>query len=127
MKLSQIDWTDGKQYKGYYLYGTAKIWTVKSGSLVNSLGDITEIYPLEIISEIDFEPWVDWSKVKVDTKLLVSNNGTQWDKRYFAKYEDGKIYCFMHGATSWSIKADYEISIWKYAKLAESEANNDTK
>lgn len=121
MKLWELDWTDGKQYKGVLPYYCGQIWTVKDGSLVNTLGNITEIYNLEIISQIDFEPWVDWSKVEVDTKLLVSNNGTQWDKRYFAKCEDDKIYCFIHGATSWSIKADFETSIWKYAKLAEGE------
>lgn len=29
------------------------------------------------------EPPVDWSKVEVDTKVLVSDSGNHWSKRYF--------------------------------------------
>ena len=63
---------------------------------------------------------VDWSKVAVDTPILVSNNGDYWRRRYFAKYENGMVYAFDGGKTSWSNQWS-EPSIWKYAKLAESE------
>ena len=65
------------------------------------------------------ESEVDWSKVKVDTPLLVRNyiNG-EWSKRYFAKYEDGKVYAWLNGRTSWNETGVYA---WKYAKLAEDE------
>ena len=122
MKLWELDWTEGKQYRNLCAGNSHTIYTVEKRNLVGANGfTIHAEYRTSELADIDFEPWVDWSKVEVDTKLLVSNNGTQWDKRYFAKCEDDKIYCFMHGATSWSIKADFEISIWKYAKLAESE------
>ena len=64
---------------------------------------------------------VDWSKVKVDTPLLVRNyiNG-EWSKRYFAKYEDGKVYTWINGRTSWNETGIYA---WEYAKLAESEVD----
>lgn len=64
---------------------------------------------------------VDWSKVKVDTPLLVRNyiNG-EWSKRYFAKYEDGKVYAWLNGRTSWN---ETSIYAWKYAKLAENEVD----
>lgn len=120
MMLWEIDWTDGKQYKGYHPYHTEQIWTVKDGSLVNTLGSITELYNLEIISQFDFEPWVDWSKVAIDTKVTVSDEGQYWYKSYFAKYEDGKIFVFPQGGTSWS-KNDSRPLAWKYAKLAEGE------
>ena len=65
------------------------------------------------------EPEVDWSKVKVDTPILVKQgkNG-EWLERHFAKYENGDVYAWVDGQTSWT-GAD-EIK-WKYAKLAESE------
>ena len=122
MKLSQIDWTEGKQYKAYYLYYTEKIWTVKGGALVNSLGDITEIYTLEIISEIDFEPCIDWLKIAVDTKILVrDDNDETWNKKHFARFENNKILTFWTGCTSWTHPSGTSLTPWKYAKLAESE------
>lgn len=70
------------------------------------------------------EPQVDWSKVKVDTPILVREGiGCEWMRRYFAKYEheNGKVYTWNDGRTSWNAK--YAIS-WEYAKLL-GEANND--
>ena len=65
------------------------------------------------------EPEVDWSKVEVDTPILVrdSEDG-EWVKRHFAEYEGGKIYAWAGGKTSWTEDCD---TGWKYAKLAESE------
>ena len=65
------------------------------------------------------EPEVDWSEVKVDAPILVrqGNNG-RWLERHFAKYENGDVYAWVDGQTSWT-GAD-EIK-WKYAKLAENE------
>ena len=66
------------------------------------------------------EPKVDWSKVEVDTPILVRNSDIEiWERRHFAKFEDGKIYTWYGGRTSWS--SDDRIVDWKYAKLAESE------
>lgn len=64
------------------------------------------------------EPQVDWSKVKVDTPILVSNRKKdgEWYKRYFAKYENGKVYTFSDGCTSWT--ANMTCS-WSCAKLYE--------
>lgn len=68
------------------------------------------------------EPEVDWSKVKVDTPILVrKNEDKEWVNRYFAKFEDGKVYAWMCGATSWTVDDEYDVTFWKYAKLAESE------
>ena len=51
---------------------------------------------LDEILQMEFEEIVnvDWSKVQVDTKILVSGDGKDWYRRYFAKYENGFIYAF---------------------------------
>jgi hypothetical protein len=67
---------------------------------------------------------VDWSKISVDTKVLVRNSKYgEWHRRYFAKYEDGWVYCFDNGANSWNSN---EISLWKYCKLAEEPSDKVT-
>lgn len=68
------------------------------------------------------EPEVDWSKVKVDTPILVKDTKDgEWIKRYFAKFEGGQIYAWGDGATSWTANDECDATYWKYAKLAESE------
>lgn len=71
------------------------------------------------------EPQVDWSRVPVDTPVLVTDRKdaaeSEWKKRYFAKYENGMVYTWANGATSWSGEI---VSSWMYAKLAESEEVN---
>lgn len=68
------------------------------------------------------EPEVDWSKVEVDTPILVTDDvRSKWFKRYFAKFEDRKVYTWQDGATSWTADGEYNVNYWKYAKLAESE------
>lgn len=68
------------------------------------------------------EPEVDWSKVKVDTPILVRNyESGDWTKRYFAKFVDGKVYAWIGGATSWSADGELDVTSWNCAKLAESE------
>lgn len=62
---------------------------------------------------------VDWSTVEVDTPILVKmKQGTEWEKRHFAKYENGKVYAWGCGRTSWSYYPD-EVSAWDMAKLPE--------
>ena len=64
------------------------------------------------------KPEVDWSKVEVDTPILVRDNeNTEWIKRHFAKYENGDVYAWRDARTSWT--ANGEKLIWKYAKLLE--------
>lgn len=62
---------------------------------------------------------VDWSKVPVDTPVLISNDKKIWFKRYFARYEDGKVYCWLNGKTSWTAECEFSTGHWDYAKLAE--------
>ena len=65
------------------------------------------------------EPEIDWSKVNVDTPILVGEGDGDWVKRYFAEYKDGIVYAWCGGSTSWD--ANNMMMSWKYAKLAENE------
>lgn len=68
------------------------------------------------------EPEVDWNQVEVDTPILVRDSeNTEWLKKYFAKYENGHVYVWNLGRTSWTAPNDKSVSAWQYAKLAESE------
>lgn len=65
------------------------------------------------------EPPVDWSKVAVDTPILIRDSSfSEWGKRYFAKYENGIVYAWSNGTTSWS---GDRCTPWKLAKLPEKE------
>lgn len=67
-------------------------------------------------------PPVDWSKVAVDTPILVKDSKEDmWEKRHFAKYEDNTVYAWYRGTTSWSACKSDDILAWKMAKLAEGE------
>ena len=73
--------------------------------------------------ELDFEEIADWSKVAVDAKILVrQHNDKEWTERHFAKYEDGKIYAWKDGRTSFTIRK-YSVgnrcTEWNQAKLYE--------
>lgn len=72
------------------------------------------------------EPEVDWSKVEVDTPILVRGiKNEEWNKRYFARYENGTIYAWVSGRTSWSSIDDDDVYAWKYVKLAEQEESDE--
>lgn len=72
--------------------------------------------------------FTDWRNVPVDTPILVrQTEGHAWIHRYFAKYENGTVYAWEQGATSWSVEKQAYICDWKYAKLAESEDHNVNK
>ena len=68
------------------------------------------------------EPPVDWSKVAVDTPILVRDSEKEsWRKRHFAKYENETVYAWGNGTTSWGAFSSDSLVNWKMAKLAESE------
>ena len=68
------------------------------------------------------EPEVDWSKVEVDTPILVrQGEDGEWIRRHFAKYEGGIVYTWKDGHTSWTVSHDKEVTWWNFSKLAEGE------
>lgn len=100
------------------------ILDINSGGRVKCINNISKIMPqiernevLNIAEELGI---VDWLKVKVDTPVLVSFDGCNWFKKYFAKVQNNTIYTWDNGATSWSVSnKEYCVTSWKYAKLAE--------
>lgn len=99
------------------------ILDIRSGGLTKHVNVMAEIMPnidegimLNIAEELGI---IDWSKVPVDTPILVSNDNKGWIKRYFARYEDGNVYCWLNGKTSWTAICELSIGHWDYAKLAE--------
>ena len=73
-----------------------------------------------ILKPYEEEPEIDWYKVAVDTPILVRDSENEvWRKRHFAKYENGNVYTWGNGCTSWSDNNDDDIFAWNIAKLAE--------
>lgn len=62
---------------------------------------------------------VDWSKVAVDTPILVRRFDDNWEKRHFAYFKNGKVYAWLGGATSWTVENSEHVFSWQNAKLAE--------
>lgn len=72
------------------------------------------------IAELDFEEVIDWSKVPVDTKIEVRvSEHNEWNKRHFAKFEDGFIYAWDNGKTSFTSNTKVSYTAWQQAKLYE--------
>lgn len=88
----------------------------------NKKWDIMEIYDCDN-KLIWKRKEIDWSKIPVDTKVLVKNdeNG-EWNKRYFAGFINGEVTTFSNGMTSWSTSRPNNpiLVSWKYAKLVEN-------
>lgn len=43
----------------------------------------------------------------------------EWRHRHFAKYENGEVFAFENGTTSWSADSNRGVSAWEQTKLAE--------
>lgn len=83
-------------------------------------GTLPSLEACDVINIAEELGIVDWSKVKVDTPILVSFDGCNWFKKYFAKVQNNTVYSWDNGATSWSVSnKEYCVTSWKYAKLAE--------
>lgn len=74
------------------------------------------------LAEDEKEPEIDWSKVEVDTPILVKfKEDKEWKKRHFAKYENGRVYAWKNSHSSWTSLHNDDVTFWSYAKLAEDE------
>lgn len=64
----------------------------------------------------------DWSAVKVDTKIYVKDRTNDaWVRRHFAYYENGEVYVWCNGKTSWSACGDNFLGTtsYKFAEVVE--------
>ena len=88
-------------------------------SCIDTSCDVCNALTILWLMEEYEDPEVDWSRVKVDTPILVrqGKNG-KWLERHFAKYENGDVYAWVDGQTSWTGADKIK---WRYAKLAENE------
>lgn len=68
--------------------------------------------------EEECKPEVDWSRVPVDTPILVKNDRSsdKWLKRHFAYCYDNEVYAWKNGMTSYTSQK-VPASVWQYAKL----------
>ena len=114
-----------KEYNGFnFCRDFVKPHILKSRSCANTSCDqckmLQIIWLMEEYEEPE-KPEVDWSEVKVDAPILVrqGNNG-DWLERHFAKYENGNVYAWVDGQTSWTGADKIK---WRYAKLAEVDWN----
>lgn len=60
---------------------------------------------------------VEWEKVPVDTPILIKGS-FEILKRYFAKYENGYVYFYSDGRTSWNYEETGKVEP-RYVGLAE--------
>lgn len=72
---------------------------------------------------------VDWSKIPVDTPIIVRNNMSGREvMRHFCKYENDLVHYYSGGCTSWSCKSygDFEVSFvsCKNVRLAGGDDEN---
>ena len=114
--------------EGYH--GNLKYFNDDLSSSLSPKIKITKIYDLSEYASMSLEfstenrdlLWnvedeADWDEVEVDTKVLVRDKPDgEWVKRYFAKYEDNKVYVFKEGKTSWNNRG---IIHWQETKLWE--------
>lgn len=133
--LLQKLYDDGWRYYAKNVGGTVFLTTKKpimgqgileitSGGTTKCINIISKIMPeidrnglIDIAEELGI---VDWSKVAVDTPIFVRNSIEEvWKCRYFAMYENGEVYAWQLGRTSWSNVIKNSPIAWKYAKLAE--------
>ena len=69
----------------------------------------------------DFTPYTpptDWSKIEVDTKVLVRDwDDSEWIPRHFAKYKNGMVHTWNYGTTSFTSKNEDDFVPYNQAKL----------
>lgn len=66
------------------------------------------------------KPEIDWSKVDVDTKILVKNfKEDRWKRRYFSKIDGGLVCSWINGSTSFTSGGKDNIVHWNMSVLYE--------
>lgn len=95
-----------------------------NGAMVDC-NEFQVLYPKKAIDIVmNYDLQVDWSKIPVDTKIMVRDDKKDdWNRRYFSKYEDGIVFAFDNGKTSFSVDNSNEISKWNYVKLYKEPDN----
>lgn len=121
MKIWEVDLNYGKKYAcsdgGNYEVSMFK------DNMFDSRGvAITEKYTLYQLLKMDFEEVIDWSKIPVDTKVLVSNDGKKWHKRHYLEYVDNLFLhtTFIDGKSEFTNNKN-DKCYWRFCKLYQKE------
>lgn len=119
--ISANGWLPLSKYNNDLGYGSTEVYFGCYGSFSVEKVYKSDIYGLtamlkdanEIIWEREKE--IDWSKVPVDTKILVRDDEDEdWIPAYLAKYDCGVVSVWEDGGTSFTKK---QTEAWCYAKL----------
>ena len=123
MKVWELE--EGKEYVAYDKNFGKRNYKIVDGDFLYF--DDDERWSLSLrkfkeLNELDFTiytPPTDWSKVEVDTKVLVRDwDNSEWIPRHFAKYKNGRVHTWNSGHTSFTSRRDEEDYIpWNQAKL----------
>lgn len=95
-----------------------KFYNETNGNTINCVGDFKKWLEAEY-KEQKIDPRL--YNAPVDTKILVSNNGISWVKVHFCKIENGKVFVFSDGRTSFTCDGEDDINVWIYGKLWEED------
>ena len=72
-----------------------------------------------ILNKLEFriiEQDINWEKVENNAEVLVRDHPNDpWDRRHFARYENGRVHAWVDGKTSYTTRATKD---WFYARLA---------
>lgn len=102
MNITELNFNDSN----CYIDNNGMVWEVHSGELYNlynkNNSDITEIYNMKEISNLNFEKYTDWSKVAVDTKIIYTDNEGSEKKGHFAEVINDTVYVWRNGGTSFT-------------------------
>lgn len=70
-------------------------------------------------SNWDLIPYSPWEDVPVDAKVFVKDfEDNEWIPRHFSHFENGDVFTFANGATSFTSNRE-ETTSWRFAKLAD--------
>ena len=98
--------------------GAKEGYSYREKAIDEAMDIINAVLHLQLEAEEE-ESKIDWSQVVVNTPILVKDSESEiWQKRYFAKYENGIVYAWIGGATSWTETCRKP---WNFAKLEEEE------
>lgn len=125
----EMELIEGKLYKD----SNGRVWRYDSDGLWFEEGNkrlfsLTSTYTHKELKELRFyEEEVDWSKVPIDTKILVWNKHDVIKRgRHFAglSAETGNVKTWIYGATSFSSE---NTSLWDFAELYKEGDNVEYK
>lgn len=112
---SKPTFSNGKCLESMAFYDKLYGYEYKLGKAI--LND--EGYCIDIGKKLNI---IDWSAVKVDTKIHVKDRkNAAWVRRYFAYYKNGEVYVWCNGKTSWSACGDNFLGTtsYKFAEVVE--------